>query len=180
MVPGLSVTIGHQVNESKRLTAVSAQKLAGFLGASQRPRASLQSFGRQSTRYAKIVRRMKALSVKQPWACAIINNGKNIENRTKCTKLRGRVAIHASLQRSHKLKSPLVRISPRQKKNGCAEQSSGLLILLIALRSTAQKWFKGPFGYVLANPRSLLKPVRCKGALGFWEIPPNILRGCRV
>lgn len=40
---------------------------------------------------------MKALTVKQPWAWAIINGGKNVENRSKPTKYRGNLYIHGGL-----------------------------------------------------------------------------------
>ena len=39
---------------------------------------------------------MKALSIRQPWAWLILHGGKDIENRTWATKLRGRVLIHAA------------------------------------------------------------------------------------
>lgn len=39
---------------------------------------------------------MKALSIKQPWAHAILHFGKDIENRDWSTNFRGTVAIHAS------------------------------------------------------------------------------------
>jgi hypothetical protein len=38
---------------------------------------------------------VKALTIRQPWAWAIIYAGKNIENRSWNTKLRGTIAIHA-------------------------------------------------------------------------------------
>lgn len=38
---------------------------------------------------------MRALSVRQPWAWAIIHAGKNIENRNWQTKYRGPLLIHA-------------------------------------------------------------------------------------
>jgi hypothetical protein len=41
---------------------------------------------------------MKVLSVKNPWAFLIIYYGKDIENRTRKTNYRGRIAIHASLK----------------------------------------------------------------------------------
>ncbi|OMB79250.1 ASCH domain-containing protein [Mycolicibacterium conceptionense] len=43
---------------------------------------------------------MRAITVRQPWAWQIINQGKNIENRTRniAGKYRGPVAIHAGLQ----------------------------------------------------------------------------------
>ena len=39
---------------------------------------------------------MKALSVRQPWAWAIIHAGKDIENRSWNTHFRGSIGIHAS------------------------------------------------------------------------------------
>lgn len=39
---------------------------------------------------------MKALSVRQPWAWAIIHAGKDVENRSRITRYRGPVAIHAT------------------------------------------------------------------------------------
>lgn len=38
---------------------------------------------------------MKALTVQQPWAWAIIHGGKNTENRTQSWRYRGPLAIHA-------------------------------------------------------------------------------------
>lgn len=40
---------------------------------------------------------MKALTVRQPWAWAIIHGGKDVENRTRHTKHRGQLYIHAGL-----------------------------------------------------------------------------------
>ncbi len=39
----------------------------------------------------------KAISVRQPWAEAIIRGGKNVENRSWMTKYRGLIAIHAGM-----------------------------------------------------------------------------------
>lgn len=39
---------------------------------------------------------MKALSIRQPWAWLIIHGGKDIENRSWHTKLRGRFLVHAA------------------------------------------------------------------------------------
>src|ERR1700744_4887740 len=40
---------------------------------------------------------MKALTVRQPWAWAILHAGKRIENRTRRTNFRGKFYIHAGL-----------------------------------------------------------------------------------
>lgn len=39
---------------------------------------------------------MKALSIRQPWAWAIVNAGKRVENRTWETRYRGPILIHAA------------------------------------------------------------------------------------
>lgn len=39
---------------------------------------------------------MKALSIRQPWAWAILNADKDIENRDWRTNFRGRIAVHAA------------------------------------------------------------------------------------
>lgn len=41
---------------------------------------------------------MKALTVQQPWAWAIMHGGKSIENRTQLWSYRGSLAIHAGLR----------------------------------------------------------------------------------
>ncbi|MBB3041198.1 hypothetical protein [Nocardioides soli] len=38
---------------------------------------------------------MKALTVQQPWAWAIVHGGKDVENRTQAWSYRGLLAIHA-------------------------------------------------------------------------------------
>jgi len=39
---------------------------------------------------------MKAISLQQPWAWAILHAGKDVENRRWNTRYRGPIAIHAS------------------------------------------------------------------------------------
>lgn len=45
---------------------------------------------------------VKALTVQQPWAWAIIHGGKDIENRTQFWKYRGPLAIHAGARLSER------------------------------------------------------------------------------
>lgn len=53
---------------------------------------------------------MKALTVQQPWAWAIIHGGKPIENRTQLWAYRGPLAIHAGARWSQRgAESPLVQ-----------------------------------------------------------------------
>jgi hypothetical protein len=53
---------------------------------------------------------VKALTVQQPWAWAIVHGGKDVENRTQAWGYRGPLAIHAGQRWSHRGgASPLVR-----------------------------------------------------------------------
>lgn len=55
---------------------------------------------------------MKALTVRQPWAWAIVFGGKDVENRTWLPKYRGPLAIHAAAAASQRgLRSPLVAVA---------------------------------------------------------------------
>jgi hypothetical protein len=46
---------------------------------------------------------MKAITIKQPWASLIIEGGKDIENRTRRTHVRGWVLVHAGQSWSDEL-----------------------------------------------------------------------------
>ena len=37
------------------------------------------------------------------------------------------------------------------------------------------RWFVGPCGLVLSNPQLLSTPIACRGALGFFHIPYDVL-----
>jgi len=117
----------------------------------------------------------KALSIRQPWAWAIINAGKDIENRTWSTKYRGPVCIHASANKStaehddsaffmHQIGivAPLFINLPRGGIIGVAD------IVDCVDEPKENPWFFGPYGFVLRNVRPVpFIPV--KGALGFFD-----------
>ena len=111
---------------------------------------------------------MKALSVQQPYANKIIFDGKDIENRTRRTNFRGTVAIHASLKLH-----PNARKNDNQLVRGAIV---GFVDVVDCVEKHKSKHFFGPYGYVLKNPRSLSKPIPCKGMLGLWQVPPEIER----
>lgn len=53
---------------------------------------------------------MKALTVQQPWAWAIVEGGKDVENRTQVWSYRGSLAIHAGARISERgFDSPLIQ-----------------------------------------------------------------------
>ena len=115
---------------------------------------------------------MKALSIRQPWAWLIANGYKDIENRTWDTKFRGRIYVHTGQ-----------RIDPndfqRQREH---VRTSGIMIpelvtgavigevdIVDCVTQSDSPWFDGPCGLVLANPVAYVKPIPCKGQLGFFN-----------
>lgn len=121
---------------------------------------------------------MKALSVQQPWAWAIIHNRKDIENRTWKTSFRGTVAIHASLKLQPDAEMPARRRTPRPDEL-LLGYIIGVAELVDVVEESDSIWFGGPYGFLLKNPRPLAKPIACKGKLGLWEVPPDLERKIR-
>lgn len=121
----------------------------------------------------------KALSVRQPWAWAIIHAGKDIENRSWQAvnyglKVRGRIAIHASkgiTQREYQeaaefMASIGVTCPPS------AELIRGGIIGSVHVDDVVTEsdslWFFGPRGLVLSEPRAC-EPIPSVGALGYFN-----------
>jgi hypothetical protein len=124
---------------------------------------------------------MKALSIQQPWAWAIIYAGKNVENRSRRTNFRGTFAVHASAKSRSLWAFPSRTLKPPPKDEWPLGAIIGFVDLIDCIEQHRSKWYQpGFFGYVLANPRPLKKPIQCKGILGFWEVPTHILRRCRI
>lgn len=125
-----------------------------------------------------------ALSVRQPWAWAIVHAGKDVENRSRfaVTKgnldRKGRVAIHASVgmtrdeyESASDFMASLGITCPRPDqlvRGGLI----GAVTISDLVRKSDSPWFFGPCGLVLSDPE-VLDPVPCKGALGLfpWTRP---------
>lgn len=124
-----------------------------------------------------------ALSVRQPWAWAILAAGKDIENRDWSTRVRGRVLIHASKgmtqdewadcfdtcrAASHLGKQEIARLFPGYKQLDRGGIVGSVEIVDCVERSDSP-WFFGRYGFVLRHPLPLpLRPL--KGRLGFFEV----------
>jgi hypothetical protein len=127
-----------------------------------------------------------ALSVRQPWAWAIIHAGKDIENRmwkrpNPGLNFRGPVCIHASKgMTQNEYRDANVVIGSASKTHAHSpsahELSYGYIIgtvdIIDVVKVSESKWFQGPFaglvGLVLANPQPI-DPIRVSGALGFFN-----------
>ena len=121
---------------------------------------------------------MKALTIRQPWAWAIIYAGKDIENRSWKTRLRGMIAIHAGF--NYEKDAVLPRgVQPPNERDIVRGAILGVADVIDVVERHHSKWFSGPFGFVLSNPRALAKPIPCPGRLSLWEVPPDIDRAIR-
>jgi len=121
---------------------------------------------------------MKALSVRQPWAWAIIEGHKRIVNRTWYPgDLSGDFAIHAPSVFEAETYTTLTLTFPEIDWPKPARFKYGGIIGLVSYggsihggqSATADPWFTGPYGWMLSNPRRL-PFIECKGALGLWDI----------
>jgi len=112
---------------------------------------------------------MKTLSVRQPWAWLIVNGYKNIENRSRRTKHRGPVYIHASKTVEKKALERLKEERPDIPFPETFETGGivGRAEITDCVDESSSSWFEGPHGYVMeqAAPLSFF-PV--KGRLGLF------------
>jgi hypothetical protein len=115
---------------------------------------------------------MKALSVQQPWAWAIIHAGKDIENRTWRTHYRGWVVIHASVKPRSERSMPRGVRKPRPD-----DLVRGVIVgvarLTDVVNTSRSKWFDGPYGAPLNESAA----CACVGLAvnGHGNSPPDLL-----
>lgn len=124
---------------------------------------------------------MRALSVAQPWAECIVAHGKNVENRTWNTRMRGYFAIHASKTRDlGRFRDCDLAIEPDEVLYGAIVGVARLadVITRRGVTSRTRRWFVGTHGLVLDDVIRLRAPVPATGGLGFWRVKPRTLHRC--
>lgn len=102
---------------------------------------------------------MKALSIRQPWAWLIIHGGKDIENRSWHTKLRGRFLVHAAQGMTRGeynvatwVAGPLGVTIPAfedLERGGIV----GSVELVDSVDTSDSPWYMGENGFVLRDPK---------------------------
>ncbi len=123
---------------------------------------------------------MKALTIKQPWVHAILHEGKDIENRCWQRSFRGWLAIHASAQPRRDAGFPRGHRIPDLDTLDYSA-ICGVARVVDMVTKSRSKWFWRPddgstnYGWVLAEVKTLKTPIPCKGALGLWDVPPQVL-----
>jgi len=122
----------------------------------------------------------KAISIRQPWAWAIVNAGKDIENRTWSTKYRGPVCIHAGVHKNmddHLGAAMFMQgmdiVAPlfiHMRRGGII----GVADIVDCVDASESPWFFGPYGFVLRNVRPVAF-IHVNGALGFFDWRKNLI-----
>lgn len=134
---------------------------------------------------------MRILTVRQPWAWALIYGGKDIENRSRniAGSYRGPVGIHAGV-------GPYVKFTPAgqalRDAHGTEVSTTlhyGAVIGVVDLENvvapehcpdadgaTCSPWcIPGHHHLWVANPRPLRTPVPATGRLGLWTPDEQLL-----
>ena len=127
---------------------------------------------------------MKALSIHQPWAWAILHSGKTVENRTWPTRYHGPLLIHASKTRSSYDREAQL---DWEKLYGVAlppweELVIGALLGVVELvdclpasRVDQSPWVEGPACWVLRNPLAFTKPISLRGMQGLFDVIDEVI-----
>lgn len=124
-----------------------------------------------------------ALSVRQPWAWAILHGGKVIENRSAGAiragrMTTGRICLHAAAGMTraeydwavwrlarHGVACPRPEALVRRAIVGTVEVTD-------IVSDSDSAWFGGKMGLVLADPRAV-EPIPAAGALGYFAWEPG-------
>jgi hypothetical protein len=130
------------------------------------------------TSIRKTIAAVKAISIQQPWAWAILHAGKDVENRSWSTPFRGEVAIHATRMQD-KWRLPH-GVTPPAEQDLVLRAVIGLVDIADVVGRSSSKWFFGPCGFVLRNPRPLDKPVHCPGNQRIWELPASVAKAVQA
>jgi hypothetical protein len=129
---------------------------------------------------------MMALSIRPPWAWAIIHADKDVENRSRPCHFRGRFLVHASLELTRDDLDSASRALAAAGEGGLlpreGEFAVGGFIGSVELVDVAERWDSpwyapGSFAWILRNPRPL-PFIPCRGQRNWFHVPDNLVPAC--
>ena len=133
---------------------------------------------------------MKALSVRQPWAFAILTGYKPVENRTRRHSHRGPCLLHAGkIEEKQDVIPVLRRLAEesgetldhwveRYRAQAAFGAIVGRMTVAACVDAHESPWFTGPHAFVIESPAPL-HPVSLPGQLGFFDVADSVLRRLR-
>jgi len=125
---------------------------------------------------------MKTLSIRQPWAWLIIKGEKPVENRGWFSNYTGPLLIHASstfdkaVYQWVRKNFPRIKIPTPSKYYLGAIIGSVQMVACVTPFAYQSVWFSGPYGFLFEKPKEYDNAVPCRGQLGFFDVPEEILR----
>lgn len=139
---------------------------------------------------------MKVLTVRQPWAAALVSGAKTIENRTWRTAPGRRIAIHAGAKPdAHAVLPPgpdgLAQVGATEAERRDLGHVLGTVALVgvhgagsmicDSLGCSESPWALWPndvvplvFHWIVGDPVAFVTPIPAKGALHLWEAGPSL------
>jgi hypothetical protein len=120
---------------------------------------------------------MKALSVCQPWAWAIVAGVKAVENRVWRTSHRGPLLIHAGASRaSMRAVLPDGTRVPDDLPFGCIVGTVEVVDCVPLDQCPPGPFREGPWCWLLARPRALPTPIPYRGAQRLFDVSEELVR----
>ncbi|SEU46341.1 ASCH domain-containing protein [Nonomuraea wenchangensis] len=126
---------------------------------------------------------LKAVTIWQPWSWAVAADLKPVENRTRATRHRGEIAIHAGkhwdeigacdwrVMEAARSEMPLTADDPRFVFGAIIAVAE----LVDVTRDGPAPWAEpGQVHWLLAGVRPLADPVPCRGWQNVWDVPPDV------
>jgi ASCH domain len=132
---------------------------------------------------------VKALSIQQPWAYCITHGTKRVENRTWCGRHRGLLLIHAGRRYQTGMEIDIHADSPEVDVAGMLAAPRGALVGVCRMTGCIcpgqdnlllpdhQVVWSDPYAhkFVLVNVRAFAEPIPFRGALGFFDVPDEVV-----
>jgi hypothetical protein len=106
---------------------------------------------KSAARWTPKLKKLKAISIRQPWAWLIVNGYKDIENRIWAAKLRGPVLIHAGQSKSNTTPEALAYIKRKYRVPNLPDTfETGGIVGIAEITDCVEchrfKWFQGTLG----------------------------------
>lgn len=130
----------------------------------------------------------RALTLWRPWPWAILHAGKRVENRgwpPPRWVIGHRIALHAGKRFDAEAARCMNRLAPLRTCPPSPEQPTGIVGVARVVRcleaptgglydDSIERWFVGPYGWVLDDVVALPRPIEWPGAQGLWHMPPAL------
>lgn len=131
---------------------------------------------------------MRALTIHQPWAWAIVAGHKPVENRSWAppeAAVGEVLVIHAGRRFDVENERLVEQLAGTECLPPHVEASGIIGVAVLDRVVDAQDgncqdpllmspWFSGRFGWVLRDADQFPKPIECRGKQGLWKVPPEV------